>query len=104
MSTKLRVRLPHSISTFSADVDSFSPVEGQSAVNMSQSDIRPASPFEEVSSEYADLLLGLGDEDLNDFDGLDDFGDGMGFKVQVALGRGEGTSPSVFSSSLSSSS
>jgi hypothetical protein len=27
--------------------------------------------------EYADLLMGLDDDDLNDFDGLDDFGDDL---------------------------
>lgn len=29
----------------------------------------------ERQEEYADLLMGLEDDDLNDFDGLDDFGD-----------------------------
>ena len=29
------------------------------------------------ANDYADLLMGLGSDDLNDFEGLDDFGDGQ---------------------------
>jgi hypothetical protein len=32
---------------------------------------------QESQEDYGDLLLGLGDDDLNDFDGLDDFGDDL---------------------------
>jgi len=32
---------------------------------------------QESQEDYGDLLLGLEDGDLNDFDGLDDFGDDL---------------------------
>jgi hypothetical protein len=32
---------------------------------------------QESQEDYGDLLMGLGDDDLNDFDGLDDFGDDL---------------------------
>ena len=32
---------------------------------------------QESQEDYGDLLLGLEDDDLNDFDGLDDFGDDL---------------------------
>lgn len=32
---------------------------------------------QDTQEDYGDLLLGLDDDDLNDFDGLDDFGDDL---------------------------
>ena len=37
--------------------------------------------------DYGDLLLGLEDDDLNDFDGLDDFGDDIDVASQQMHAR-----------------
>ena len=40
-----------------------------------------------MPDEYGDLLAGLGDDDLNDFDGVDDFGDEVIDMIAGASGR-----------------
>jgi len=40
-----------------------------------------------AQEDYGDLLLGLEDDDLNDFDGLDDFGDDIDVASQQMHAR-----------------